>query len=238
MAGSDRNHSARVRRSRDGSLALALIVLSLGALLWHSAVLPAAGAQGPEPAPLLSPEAAASAAAKFQRILDSSERGDSFGTLRLSEAEINSFIHYDLAQEIPAGVSNIALRLQPGRTRGAAQVDFDRLRAGMRTPPNPLIALFLQGVHELGVEGTVSGANGSGEFHLESVTLDNTVLPEPIVGYLVDHYLRTRYPGVAINQPFRLPFSIEQMVVESGSVRLTGRPISARTDEKRLRGGP
>ena len=225
-----------------GSLGLALIVLALGTFIFHiellhRPLLPAAWAQAPEAAPALSREAAASAAGKFQRILDSSDRGESFGTLRLNEAEINSYIRYDMSSEIPSGVSNVALKLQPGRTHGTAEVDFDRLRQSMRTPPNPLIALFLTGIHELGVEGTVSGANGSGEFHLESVTFDNATLPEPVVEYLIDHYLRTRYPGVAINQPFRLPFSIEQLVVETGSVRLTARPMSATTNGKRLQSG-
>jgi hypothetical protein len=226
-----------------GSIGLALIVLALGTFVFHiellpRPLLPAVWAQAPEAAPpALSRDAAASAAGKFQKILDSSDRGESFGTLRLSEAEINSYIRYDLAHEIPSGLSNVVLRLQPGRTRGTAEVDFDRLRASMKTPPNPLIALFLQGVHELGVEGAISGANGSGEFHLQSVTLDNVTLPEPVVEYLIDHYLRTRYPGVAINQPFRLPYSIEQLTVETGSVRLTARPMAAATNGKRLQGG-
>ena len=242
MAGKIRKTFAGFGWSLSGRLGLALMVLSLGTSLLRttllpSSLVPAARAQAPEAAPALSKEAADSAAGKFQRILDSSDRGESFGTLRLNEAEINSFIRYDLAQEIPSGVSKVALKLQPGRTHGTAEVDFDRLRQSMRTPPNPLIALFLTGIHELGVEGAVSGANGSGEFHLESVMLDNVTLPEPIVEYLIDHYLRTRYPGVAINQPFRLPFSIEQLVVETGSVRLTARPMSATSNGKRLQSG-
>ena len=241
-----RNTSEGSRRLL-GRIGLVLIVLSLGTFLLRttlvptvllpSTLLPAAWAQAPEAAPALSKEAADSAAGKFQKILDSSDRGVSFGTLRLNEAEINSYIRYDLPQEIPSGVSKVALKLQPGRTHGTPDVDFDRLRASMRTQPNPLIALFLTGVHELGVEGTISGSNGSGEFHLESVTLDSATLPEPVVEYLIDHYLRTRYPGVAINQPFRLPFSIEQLVVETGSVRLTARPMSATTNGKRLHSG-
>jgi hypothetical protein len=236
-----RNTSAGPRRLL-GRIGLVLIVLLLGTFLLRTTLVPTtllrtASAQAPEAAPALSKEEADSAAGKFQRILDSSDRGVSFGTLRLNEAEINSYIRYDLTQEIPSGVSKVALKLQPGRTHGTAEVDFDRLRQSMRTQPNPLIALFLTGVHELGVEGTVSGANGSGEFHLESVTFDNATLPEPVVEYLIDHYLRTRYPGVAINQPFRLPFSIEQLVVETGSVRLTARPMAATTNGKRLHSG-
>ena len=242
MAEENKKTSTIVRRTIPLRFGIALIVVSLGisllgAMLAHTELSPSARAQSPEAAPAVSREAAASAASKFQRILDSSDRGESFGTLRLNEVEINSYIHYEMAQEIPAGVSNVALKLQPGRTHGTAEVDFDRLRDGMRTPPNPLIALFLRGVHELGVQGSVSGANGSGEFRLESVTLDNISLPEPVVEYLIDHYLRTRYSGVAINQPFSLPFSIEQLVVETGSVRLTARPMAANANGKRLQNG-
>ena len=240
MAGRKGKTSAGIGGAPAGRLGLALILLLLALAAspvrttrMASTLTPGAWAQAPGAAPVLSREAADSAANKFQRILDSSDRGESFGTLRLNEAEINSFIRYDMTQEIPSGISNIELRLQPGRTHGTAEVDFDRLRGNMRTQPNPLVALFLKGVHELGVEGNVSGSNGRGEFHLESVTLDNVTLPEPVVVYLIDQYLRTRYPGVVIDQPFPLPFSIEQLVVETGSVRLTSRPISASTNGKR-----
>ena len=82
---------------------------------------------------------------------------------------------------------------------------------------------LLRGMHTVGVEGTFSGSDGVGEFQLERVTLDGFTLPRTVVEYLIEHYLRPRYPTAAISRPFRLPYSLDQVTVEAGSVLLKGK---------------
>lgn len=186
-----------------------------------------AGFAGMAEAPNVSKDAALAAESKFRQIQESSATGQPFGSIQISESELNSYVRYDLEPEFPPGVSNVRLQLEPGRPQGTTQVDFDKLKGGMKSPPNPLISYLLRGVHTIGVQGTLSASNGMGQFHLETVTLDGTVLPQPIVEFLIDHYLNVRYPNVAIDRPFALGFGIEKLEVQSGSVILTSRPLSA-----------
>jgi hypothetical protein len=175
----------------------------------------------------ISKEAAVAVEGKFKQIEQSSAVGQPFGTVHLSEPELNSYVKYDLEPLFPPGLSNVQLQLRPGRPQGTAVIDFDKLKGGMKSPPNPLLAYLLQGVHTLGVQGTFSATNGMGRFHLETVTLDGTVLPETVVNYLVDQYLKAHYPTVAIDHPFALAFGIQRIDVQSASVLVASRSLTA-----------
>ena len=171
----------------------------------------------------LSKEAAQTAAGKLRQIQESAKSDRPFGRIQLSEQEVNSYFHYEIASLFPPGVSKIRLQFQPNRPIGFVLVDFDKVKESLKTPPNPLVSYFLQGVHTVGVEGTFSSSNGTGQFHLETVTLDGFTLPQFVVDFLIERYVKARYPKAAIDRPFSLPFSIEQVRVEAGAVVLVGR---------------
>jgi len=209
---------------------------SVGALLLAAAVLLAAGfahvagwakalAPAPAPAPAedLSPEAARSAAAKLERIAEAHDSGNSFGTIRFTELEANSYLAYEFSDTIPSGVSEVRLRFQPGRVGGSAVVDFDKLKEGLRTPPHPIAEFLLRGVHTIEGDGAASGSGGIGEFRLERVLLDGVELPRVVIDYMIEQYLFPRYPNAPIDRPFRLPYSIDSFRAETGSVVLTGK---------------
>ncbi|MGH9786428.1 MAG: hypothetical protein ACRD88_19845, partial [Terriglobia bacterium] len=109
------------------------------------------------------------------------------------------------------------------RVSGSSLVDFDKLKDGLRSPPHPIADFLLRGEHKISVEGAAEGAHGIGEFRLERVWLDDVELPRPVVEFLIEHYLRPRYPNAAIDRPFRLPYSIESFRAETGFVLLTGK---------------
>lgn len=171
----------------------------------------------------LSREAAQSAAAKFARIQEARDSGVPFDSVRITELEANSYLHFEFSSDLPAGVSQARLAFQPGRVLGSSLVDFDKLKEGLRTPPHPIADFLLRGEHKISVEGIAWGTNGIGEFRLEQVMLDDVPLPRPVVEFLIEHYLRPRYPTAAIDRPFRLPFSIDSFRAETGSVVLTGK---------------
>lgn len=86
-----------------------------------------------------------------------------------------------------------------------------------------MIAFFLTGVHTLSVDGTFSASNGVAQFHLGTVTVDDIAMPQMVVDYLIDRYLKRRYPDIAIDRPFSLYPSIDKVIVEQGNVLVTGR---------------
>jgi len=200
--------------------AVSLLAITLAIAAGRAPVAAWAAAAPPE---AVTPEAAESAARKFEQIAEAHDSGESFGTVRLSELEANSYLAYELADSIPAGVSDIALQFTPGRISGSSVMDFDKLKEGMRVPFHPVADFLLRGVHTVGVEGSTSGMQGIGQFQLERVLLDGVELPQMVVDYMIEQYLRPRYPSAAINQPFVLPFSVDSFRPGTGALTLTGR---------------
>ena len=181
-----------------------------------------AGAKTPVPE-TVTPAASESAARKLHQIREAHQTGGSFGTVQISEQEANSYLAYDLAYAIPAGVSDVSLQFHPGRVSGTTRVDFDRLKEGLQTPPHPIADYFLRGVHTVGVEGSAWGADGTGEFRIERVLLDGVELPQIVIDFMIEQYVRPSYPNAAINRAFPLPFSMDSFRAGTGYVALTGR---------------
>ena len=184
---------------------------------------PAAQAGKAEQDGNLSPEAADSAAAKIDRIQEASRSGRSYGAVRITEREANSYLRYELSPSYPPGVSQIRMTFQPNRILGSSLVDFDKLKEGRRVPPNALADFLLRGEHTVAAQGTLWGANGTAEFHLEWVALDGVTLPRAVVEFLIEHYLQSRYPEAAIDRPSLLPFAIDSLRAEAGSVVLASK---------------
>ena len=197
---------------------LILALLGLGSLVQTSR------AQGSELQQRLSWEAAQSAARKLARVREAAGQEHSFGSVRISEAEANSYLQYEMLPYFPPGVSRVRLKFHPARPQGSAQVDFGKLKEAFGDQENPLIDFLLQGVHTLGADGKFSSSGGIARFELETVTLDGVALPRMVVDFLIERYLKPSYPEVSIDRPFRLPFSIDKMSVEEGSFVLVGAP--------------
>jgi hypothetical protein len=208
-------HWSRVTRYCIFHRTFALLAATVAFAVWASAKPPL-----PETP---TPEAAESAARKFDQIREAHDSGGSFGTVRLSEHEANSYLAYELDGSIPTGVSDIVLQFTPGRISGSSVMDFDKLKEGLRVPFNPIADFLLRGVHTVGVQGSSSGINGTGQFHLDRVLLDGVELPQMVVDYMIEQYLKPRYPSAAINQPFLLPFSIDSFRPGTESLTLTGK---------------
>jgi hypothetical protein len=175
----------------------------------------------------LSPEAASAAATKIRAIETGLRSGESFGKVTLSEEEINSYLQYQLGPELPPGISNVRGKLEDGRPRGTATVNFDELRIGDSSVAGPLLGMILKGSHTVGFDGRLSSASGVANFQTAEVTVDDHKLPPAAVQFLYDHYLHNRFPEVALNAPFRLPPTVGKLSVGSGSVSVEAKQVAA-----------
>lgn len=217
-------HSIRTRPRAAGVLPM---VLALGVLVLSGNIVPAQSAaaaskSGSEGA--VSAEAAESAAGKLQQILDVSRGAGAL--VRFTEAEVNSYLFYELASRYPRGVSKINVRFTPGHLQGTCEVDFEKLRAARRSPGGMMDYLFF-GVHTLAVEGGFSAVGGTGQFDLQTVELDGVPLPRMLVDFLIDTYLRPRFPTLALDSPFRMPYSIDRVQVGRASIEVEAKPPAA-----------
>ena len=186
----------------------------------------AAAASSNDPPSGLSWEASQAAAGKLHQVREGSLSGTTSRQVRITEAEANSYLHYQIAPKYPAGLSNVRLQFQPDRLQGSADVDFNQLGKTLRRPPNPFLDYLFQGVRVLEVEGDFSSSDGIGQFHLKTVSLDGVTLPPVVVDFLIESYLKARFPNAAIDQPFPLPYSLEKVTVEGESCLMIGKPAA------------
>ncbi len=160
---------------------------------------------------------AASCEAKLQHIRQNAARQppDPAPSV-LTEDEINAFIAAGKVQ-LPKGVQRVRFSGAPNMVTTYARVDFDKLTEGKSM--NPLMAALFTGVHDIVVVSDADAAGGTAHVVVQSVTLDGTQIPRMALEYLVDHYVKPRYPAAGLDSHFRLDYRIDSAQV--GTHRLT-----------------
>jgi hypothetical protein len=129
--------------------------------------------------------------------------------------EVNSYLQLRLAAKLPTGVADPAVTLQDaGRLSGRAIVDLDGIRkkssGGWFDP-----TAYLGGKLPVTATGTLTTANGTGQFSLETAEISGIPIPKSFLQELVSYY--TKSPdnpnGINIDAPFQLPVQIQRIDV-------------------------
>jgi hypothetical protein len=137
----------------------------------------------------------------------------------ITEAELNSYLRYELADRIPAGVSDpwVAL-LDDGRLSGKATVDLARV--GQNRKPGGTLDPFklMSGSLPVAVNGVLRTKDGVGSFALESASISGVPVPTWMLQEIVSYYSKsvTAPQGVSIDQPFVLPSGIREIHLARG----------------------
>lgn len=141
-------------------------------------------------------------------------------TTRLLEQELNAYVWTYLMGDLPPGVTSPKIELVGDNVlRGSVVLDMDAYRAA-RVPSDGLDPLaLLSGRVPARVRGRLVTADGVGQFKVEAADLGGIPLPASLVQRLVTYYSRTadQPEGVRIDEPFYLPVSIREIVVEPQS---------------------
>ena len=158
--------------------------------------------------------------AKIDRITKGpSLRGKAAVTTPVTETEVNSYLRYELADRIPAGVTDPWVSiLENGRLSGRATVDLARVgqsrkSGGMLDPFN-----LLTGSLPLLVNGVLRTKNGVGTFAVESASISSVPVPVWMLQEIVSYYSKSESApkGVAIDKPFVLPNGIREIQTARG----------------------
>ncbi len=120
--------------------------------------------------------------------------------------------------KMPKGVSGLKVASQPGMLDGHAKVDFDVITEKARSK-NPLLGVFT-GVHDVHVIAQASGSNGTGTIIAQHVYLDDIEIPQMMLQFFVDRYLKSKYPNVGLTSTFKLPLRIDSATLGTGKVAL------------------
>ena len=137
----------------------------------------------------------------------------------VTEGEVNSYLYYDAAEQIPAGVvePSVAI-LGGGKLSGRAVVDLDAVRRAKAATSFWDPMSYLTGRLPVTATGTLKTSNGTGQFFLESAAVAGVPIPKLVLQEIVSYYSRTpsQPSGIGLDDPFALPSKIREIQVEHG----------------------
>jgi hypothetical protein len=135
----------------------------------------------------------------------------------LTPEELQAYV----AHEAPDGVRNPRLELpEPGIAKGAAIVDFGRVRRAQGHPPGWLMARLLEGERPVSVTARIRSAGGSATVDVQRVEISGMVIDGATLDFLIQNVLLPLYPAAAVGRPFELGHHVERLDVQRGSVNV------------------
>jgi hypothetical protein len=137
----------------------------------------------------------------------------------VTEPEVNAYLAYDAATDLPAGVLEpVVTIVGGGRLSGRAIVDLDAVRK-QKNPTSMLDPMsYLTGRVPVMATGVLTTSNGTGRFQLESASVGGLPVPKMVLQEIVSYYSRTPQnpSGMSLDDPFALPSRIREIQVERG----------------------
>ena len=155
---------------------------------------------------------------KIAQILERDQAGGTRQRLVVLEQEINAYLRYQGASQLPVSVTLPRLTIKGGgRVRAEVTIDLDLLRESRERGVLDLLS-YLGGKVPVVAEGLVTAADGSGSVTIEGVEIAGVSVPPSVLLQLVRFYTRGEsYPdGFDLAAPFELPYGILEVSVEVG----------------------
>jgi hypothetical protein len=140
-------------------------------------------------------------------------------TTPVTQREVNSYLRYDLASQVPVGIAEPVITIVgEGRLLGEALVDLDAVSRA--NPPKGYFdpMRLLTGRLPVRVQGVLVTSRGTGRFSLESASIAGVPVPKSVLQSLVSYYSKSQDNpnGVGLDDPFALPAAIREIRVEPG----------------------
>lgn len=137
----------------------------------------------------------------------------------LTENEVNSYLTYELGDDMPAGVVQPSVSaLGAGRVSGRAVVDLDAVRKANKSTSLFDLRSYLTGQLPVTAIGTLRTGNGVGRFELQSATVGVVPVPKLLLQEIVAYYSKSpsKPGGISLDDQFVLPARIREIQVERG----------------------
>ena len=134
------------------------------------------------------------------------------------EPEINAFLMFQGASQLPTGITDPVLRIgEADLVSGEAVVDLDVVRqqrdGGWLDPLQ-----YLSGRISVAASATVRSGNGIAQVSIQSVTVGGVPVPIQVLRELVRHYTRSvdDPDGTQLDEPIPLPYRITELRLSPG----------------------
>ena len=189
---------------------------------------PMAAAAQPPPRPVPRPGLSWAEAESLRGKLEAIEkqqggappRKSRMPTVTVTESELNSYLNLTLAEKLPRELKDLEVHLlEHERLQATGVVDLDKVKAKVAasaSPWNPL--LLMGGFVPVQLQGRFVNRDGFGSIIWEDVRVNAWSLPISLLEQMVAS--ATRKPdnpeGFDINAPFRLPYSVRRVRLETG----------------------
>jgi len=145
----------------------------------------------------------------------------------LSEKEVNAYLVYEAAADLPSGVVDPAVTiLGTGRVSARAVVDLDAVRK-QKNPTSMLDPMYyLTGRLPVTATGLLKTGNGLGRVLLETAAVGGVPIPKIVLQEIVSYYSRTpeNPKGIGLDDPFALPSRISEIQVQPGQAVVIQQP--------------
>ena len=132
-------------------------------------------------------------------------------SVELSEGELESYLLFSLKDEIPAQIDSADVQLGHDTVALDTQITFASNPTG-----NPVTDALVGGTHNLFLKGKFIAQKSRGKFDLQEVKVDGIPVPNVLIQALIKKYVIPKYPDVDLNQPFDMPWGIEELKIEPG----------------------
>jgi hypothetical protein len=136
----------------------------------------------------------------------------------VSERQVNSYVTLTLGPKIPASLSGLSFRLEPGRLAAEGMLDLDAVRANLPSSGPGSLLSFLSGRVPVALKGRFRGQDGQGHVELDEAKVGGIGLPPALLSQIVAQATRTsKQPqGFDIMAPFPLPWTARSVRLEAG----------------------
>ena len=156
------------------------------------------------------------AAKTLQAKIDAVKKADETPThkrgssrVEVTEAELESYLLYSLKEDIPAKIDSADVQLGQDTVALDTQITFNSNATG-----NPMVDALIGGTHNLFLKGKLVGSEGRGKFDLQEIRVDSIPVPNVLIQALFKKYVKPKYPDADLNEPFDLPWGIQELKLE------------------------
>ncbi len=158
-------------------------------------------------------EASLSAARKFQRIMVGEiPSGES---VSISDDEMNAFLRYHAAPNIPDGIREQKLTFRAGGALIQAQVDLEKASASSQDLPL-LMRLLLRGMRTIVVDIDFAGQDGYGAARFVSIMIDEVELAGSVLDWFLESFAPPDLKPYLVGERAELPEGVREIRLEPG----------------------
>ena len=157
------------------------------------------------------------AADKLDRITN--DRLTAGEVVELSDEEINSFLHYEYASEMPEGIRGVRVRFEKDIGVVTGTADFSKLSAES-SGAGRFLLMMLRGERPFNARVRYVASNGEARVDVESFKINGREMKGMLLDWAVNTYVAPNMEGFELGRPTPLGHNLDEVRLERGKAIL------------------